>query len=131
MRATILCCGQLILATLAVVAYISDAALAENDSNEDRGAELYRELCAGCHGRDGHPTSDIRALLKPPPSDLVTWIRSAPHSNDDIIEAIETGGRRNRLHYGEQLSGFQLRALADYLRTLAATGAHSSAEEQR
>lgn len=103
-----------------------DVAHAEEDSAHIRGKLLYGRLCSNCHGPEGHPSKEIQSLLIPPPTDLIQFVHSLERSGDDsipqsIIRAIEDGGRRNRLHFSGQLSDQQLRALADYLRSLAAT----------
>jgi high-affinity iron transporter len=40
-----------------------------------RGAELYREVCAGCHGTTGAGDGSLAADLAPPPTDLTSSVR--------------------------------------------------------
>ena len=63
-----------------------------------RGAQLYRRLCAGCHGVNGDGTGEAAVLLDTPPRDFANDIfrfkstpQTEPPTDRDIFRAITLG----------------------------------------
>lgn len=53
-----------------------------NDETLSRGAKVYAQNCASCHGVTGHGDGPAGASLSPPPADLA-WISAMPMSQWD------------------------------------------------
>ena len=103
------------------------------------GEALYRRFCASCHGLTGEGDGVVADAMVPRPTDLTTLAQKVGGKYDlrEIMSAID-GGRTIRAHgdsampvWGEVLEEelkdsphskrtalLQVRAIADYLRTL-------------
>lgn len=59
-----------------------------------RGAAVFRENCAACHGRSGYGNGPAGKELVPPPADLA-WLAHTPMSRSDpyMLWAISEGGQ--------------------------------------
>ena len=56
-----------------------------------RGAQIYRESCAGCHGDVGAGNGREGAALDPPPADLTKWAALSDRSPLDYYRRINIG----------------------------------------
>jgi len=56
-----------------------------------RGAEIYRESCAGCHGATGAGDGELAAQLEPKPPDLSDWTNLKDQSPLDYYRRISIG----------------------------------------
>ena len=56
-----------------------------------RGAQIYRESCAGCHGDAGAGNGPEGATLDPPPADLTKWAALSDRSPLDYYRRINIG----------------------------------------
>jgi high-affinity iron transporter len=56
-----------------------------------RGAQIYRENCAGCHGDAGAGNGPLAATLDPPPADLTTWAELSDQSPLDYYRRVSIG----------------------------------------
>jgi mono/diheme cytochrome c family protein len=83
------------------------------------GAELYERQCAACHGTEGKGDGPVAGALNPPPSDLSDPARMSQLSDEELLEVI-TNGRGTMPGYARQLSPGDLKAVADYVRSLSA-----------
>lgn len=85
------------------------------------GLQLYAKLCAECHGAKGEAPAEIRALLKPAPSDLRAENYRYGSSEKEIAQTIRLGRGVNMFRFDNRLSAEQIDALAKYVRTLRLT----------
>lgn len=56
-----------------------------------RGAQLYAQNCASCHGPGGHGDGALAAQLEPPPTDLTEHERAAQRSPFALHQIISNG----------------------------------------
>jgi high-affinity iron transporter len=56
-----------------------------------RGAEIYRESCAGCHGDAGRGDGRLAATIQPPPTDLTGWATLKDRSPLDYYRRVTIG----------------------------------------
>lgn len=99
-----------------VVAY----ALSLSTSAEQikHGLELYQNLCARCHGDQGHGDGPDIASLSKPPGNLADLAFMADKAAVDLFQDISMGKSPDMPAFGVQLSEDVRWALADYLRSL-------------
>ena len=85
-----------------------------------RGAQLYAESCAACHGADGHPNTALELTTKPP--DLHT--EAGPLTPQRIFSAATYGVPKTAMPaYDAALSDDQRWDIAFYVLTLSHPGA--------
>ena len=103
---------RLSVVTAVVVAI---AMLSAPAKSEDKGAALYKQKCAACHGPDGKGDT---------PAGKSTRVRSfgdpdvGKQSDDELAGVIEKG--KNKMPaYGKSLKPDEIKALVAYIRTLA------------
>lgn len=88
-----------------------------------RGAALYRQTCAGCHGASGRGDGPAAAALDPPPIDFTDAARADQRSALSLFEAISQGVRGTAMSgYADRLSPDDRWSLAYYVGTLAYAG---------
>ncbi|HEY9442382.1 MAG TPA: cytochrome c, partial [Gemmatimonadales bacterium] len=56
-----------------------------------RGAQIYRDNCAGCHGDAGAGNGALGAGLDPPPTDLARWADLSDRSPLDYYRRVSIG----------------------------------------
>jgi high-affinity iron transporter len=56
-----------------------------------RGAQIYRDNCAGCHGDAGAGNGPLAATLDPPPANLSSWTGLSGQSPLDFYRRINIG----------------------------------------
>jgi high-affinity iron transporter len=56
-----------------------------------RGAQIYRDNCAGCHGDAGAGNGPLGASLDPPPADLTRWADLSDQSPLDYYRRVSIG----------------------------------------
>jgi high-affinity iron transporter len=56
-----------------------------------RGAQIYRNNCAGCHGDAGAGNGALAATLDPPPADLTRWAQLSDQSPLDYYRRVSIG----------------------------------------
>ncbi len=56
-----------------------------------RGAQIYRDNCAGCHGEVGAGNGPLGASLDPPPADLTRWADLSDQSPLDYYRRVSIG----------------------------------------
>jgi mono/diheme cytochrome c family protein len=56
--------------------------LLKTEATFSRGAAIYHQNCASCHGDSGHGDGPAGLLLSPPPADLA-WLAAMPMSQWD------------------------------------------------
>jgi high-affinity iron transporter len=56
-----------------------------------RGAQIYRDTCAGCHGDAGAGNGPLAATLDPPPADLTRWADLSDQSPLDYYRRVSIG----------------------------------------
>ena len=72
-----------------------------------RGAQIYRESCAGCHGDAGAGNGPLGASLDPPPADLTRWAELSDQSPLDYYRRVSIGV------VGTAMPAFEARLPAD------------------
>jgi mono/diheme cytochrome c family protein len=96
-----------------VVAYVLSFSL--SDQSLEKGADVYQENCASCHGEMGKGDGpDAGDAVVP---DLTNQERMAGKSLDDLFQTINNGSEKMPA-YGNKLAEEDRWALAEYLRTL-------------
>jgi len=86
--------------------------LAHDDAAEERGAEIYAQQCAFCHGENGEGMQELGA---PNLSDSI-WLYGG--SKDDIVTSIRTGRGGVMPHFAGRLEDVTIKQLAVYVHTL-------------
>jgi mono/diheme cytochrome c family protein len=81
------------------------------------GEELYRKYCAACHGAEGRADGPASAGFDPLPTDLTDPERMQQLTDDGLLEALSEGSGAMP-GFGSMLTEDELRAVADYTRTL-------------
>ena len=72
-----------------------------------RGAQIYRDNCAGCHGDAGAGNGPLAATLDPPPANLTNWAELSDQSPLDYYRRINIGV------VGTAMPAFEARLPAD------------------
>jgi len=86
--------------------------LAHDDAAAERGAEIYAQQCAFCHGENGEGMQELGA---PNLSDSI-WLYGG--SKDDIVTSIRTGRGGVMPHFADRLEDVTIKQLAVYVHTL-------------
>lgn len=81
-------------------------------------AEDWANTCSACHGAHGAGDGPAAVAFDPKPADFTNPEFQASHSDDDFIESI-TEGKGGMPSFANQFTPSQIRALVDYVRTLA------------
>ncbi len=98
---------------------VSAAAMAAGLSiQEQPGRDTFRQLCAPCHGNEGHGNGPAAVAFNPPPADFTNPDGLAKLTDDQIIEVI-TKGRGAMPAWGPILTQEQFAPLVAYLRELS------------
>ncbi len=85
-----------------------------------RGATLYRQTCAACHGDGGHGDGPAGRLLDPPPIDFTSQARADQRSALSLYEVISQGVAGTAMSsYAQQFSVQDRWSLAYYVGSLA------------
>lgn len=85
-----------------------------------RGAALYQQTCAACHGARGHGDGPAGRALDPPPIDFTDRTRADQRSALSLFEAISQGVKGTAMaSYADRLSIADRWSLAYYVGTLA------------
>ena len=97
--------------------------------NASRGATLFREYCAGCHGASGHGNGPLALSLSPAPRELTQpagwlWVRGsdAGERRTELARLIKFGRPGTSMAGTEWLSDQQLADLIRFLETLQQAG---------
>jgi mono/diheme cytochrome c family protein len=94
-------------------------------AKEDRGAEIYSNLCASCHGRYGRGDGPLARELKLKPPDFLSSDWLARRSDDEIIAGLKSGAHP-AMSVATVLDEGALRAALQYVRNLAPPGKYLS-----
>ena len=64
-------------------------------SNAASGAEMYKQYCAVCHGKDGKGTGPAASELKTAPPDLTTLAKrnGGKYPTDHVINVLRSGAK--------------------------------------
>jgi high-affinity iron transporter len=85
-----------------------------------RGAALYQQTCAACHGAGGHGDGPAGRALDPPPIDFTDRARADQRSALSLFEAVSQGVKGTAMAgYADRLSIADRWSLAYYVGTLA------------
>ncbi len=89
-----------------------------------RGAPLYAQYCASCHGSGGHGDGPAGAALDPHPTDHTDGSYMNTLSNEHLFKVVAEGGASvgksaSMAPWGGVLSEEQIWNLVAYVRTLA------------
>jgi mono/diheme cytochrome c family protein len=82
------------------------------------GTALYREHCRTCHGAAGKPTH--LALSQYPKIPVMDAAFVAARSADSIVTILTNGKGKDMKSFKEKLSPAEMRAVAEYVRSMAA-----------
>lgn len=92
-----------------------------------RGASLFQEYCARCHGSSGNGKGELAADLHPRPADLASGIykyRSTPSgmlpTDDDVFRTISLGVPGTSMSDFQDLSEKDRHNLVGYVKSLSA-----------
>jgi mono/diheme cytochrome c family protein len=112
------------LATLALAAVVFGGACTNGD---DPGppvpvepAVIYAQMCARCHGSDGHGDAELKKTL--PVRDFHDPAFLARASTEEIVRVV-MAGKGQMPAFGGSLSLPKMQALSGYVRRLGASGA--------
>ena len=93
----------------------------DREANVRRGAAVFRENCAGCHGDDGRGDGVVSQALLPKPTDLT----AAQFSDEFLRQTLWSGVRGAPMPSWRKLPLQDLSAVAAYMQSLH-SGADSS-----
>ena len=79
------------------------------------GKQIYLQLCAHCHGKQGTPSEEIKKILSPPPADLTSREYKYGDTADEVANSIRQGIGSNMLRFKERLSEEQIQAVASFV----------------
>lgn len=82
-------------------------------------AEIYAKNCVMCHGEEGKGDGPAAAALDPSPSDLTDAEIIGALSDEELLEVLSKG-KGSMPGYGSMLKAEELKALAEYVRSLSA-----------
>ena len=83
------------------------------------GQALYREHCRTCHGVSGKPTKSATTQYKKIPTLDLAFL--AARSDDSLVAVLTKGVGKDMKSFKEKLTPEEMRAVAQYLRTLVGT----------
>lgn len=121
--------GLLIVLICSQPAFPIDVESSPPESTQDlvRGASLYQEYCARCHGRSGNGKGELAADLHPRPADLASGIykfRSTPSgalpTDNDVFRTISFGVPGTSMSDFQDLSDKDRHSLVGYVKSLSA-----------
>ena len=92
-----------------------------------RGAMLYQQQCAACHGPSGHADGPLAAALKPPPTNLAQLERAAQRTPFALHQIITNGVEGTAMASYAALPEADRWALAYFVGTLAYNDADKAA----
>jgi high-affinity iron transporter len=92
-----------------------------------RGAALYAQQCAACHGASGHGDGPFAARLEPPPTDLTDHERAAQRTPFALHQIISNGVQGTAMASYATLPEADRWALAFFAGTLAYSDADKAA----
>ena len=92
-----------------------------------RGAALYAQQCASCHGASGHGDGPFAARLEPPPTDLTDHERAAQRTPFALHQIISNGVEGTAMASFAALPEADRWALAFFAGTLAYSDADKAA----
>ncbi|MCB5189382.1 cytochrome c/FTR1 family iron permease [Methylobacillus arboreus] len=96
----------------------------------NRGAQLFGETCAACHGATGHGDGPLAKGLEPEPSNFHDQDRMRMRSIYGLYNTITLGVNGTPMQSYAQLPETDRWSLAFYVSTLRATGEQKTAGEQ-
>jgi mono/diheme cytochrome c family protein len=97
-----------------LVGFCSGAAVAQQPD----GPALFKEHCRTCHGMSGKPTH--LALTQYPKVPTMDSAFVAARSVDSIVTILTNGKGKDMKSFKAKLSPAEMRAVAEYVRTMAA-----------
>ena len=134
--------GAIAIALLAACAQPAKLEVADRTASALRGAELFEDHCALCHGARGEADGEASYLLFPPARDFsrgrfkLTSTQNGAPSDEDLIASLRRGMPGSSMPAWDWMSDADLRGLAQHVRGLAVDGltrrwraAGSTAEE--
>lgn len=97
--------------------------LSYTEENIERGAVVYAENCAACHGETGAGDGPQAAEMGLEPQDLSDAAHMVTRSDEALYSMISTGGMVGETHaFSTALEIDDLRAVTQYTRTLSLGG---------
>jgi mono/diheme cytochrome c family protein len=117
--------GSLVAALL--VAWGAAAPAAEP---ADRGAQVYADFCASCHGRYGHGDGPLAGSLVRRPPDFTDAAWRGGRSDEKVLQSLMGGGHAS-MAVGSVFAEDVLRDALGYVATLSVPGAHVSVPRGR
>jgi cytochrome c oxidase cbb3-type subunit 2 len=98
----------------------------EGEDLRARGEEVYRQRCAGCHGREGHGNGPAAAFLSPRPRDFTAGVfkfRTTPSgslpTDGDLFRTVTRGVRWTAMPTWHELAAKDRRAVVSFIKTFS------------
>jgi high-affinity iron transporter len=82
-------------------------------------AENYAKHCVMCHGPEGKGDGPAAAAMDPSPTDLTDAEKMGALSDEALLEAL-SNGKGSMPGYASMLKAEELKALAEYVRSMSA-----------
>lgn len=97
--------------------------LSYTEENIERGAAIYAETCAACHGETGVGNGDMAAQMGIQPQDLSDAAYMVTRSDESLFGTIANGGTVGEAHaFSRDLDTDDITAVTQYTRTLSLGG---------
>jgi mono/diheme cytochrome c family protein len=85
------------------------------DKNTGGGADIFNQMCVGCHGSDGKSQTDIGKQVHA--ADLTS--ASVQKLPDSSLSRVIENGKEKMPHFSEALSSAEIKSVVAYVRQLA------------
>jgi len=119
------------MAAAVAIALAGGGLLAEEaHAGDHRGAEIYADLCAGCHGRYGRGDGPLADVLAGSPTDFTDSAWLADRTTEQVVEGL-AGAAHTPMAIGRVLERDALRDAVVYARSLSGPGGGASRAEGR
>jgi mono/diheme cytochrome c family protein len=93
----------------------SSALVCAADKNTGGAAEIFNQMCVGCHGPDGKSQTDIGKQVHA--ADLTsTAVQKLP---DSSLSRVIENGKEKMPHFSEALSSAEIKSVVAYVRQLS------------
>jgi mono/diheme cytochrome c family protein len=100
---------------LILIPLIASSTLVYAADKNTGGAEIFNQMCVGCHGQDGKSETDIGKRVNA--ADLTsTAVQKLP---DSSLSRVIENGKEKMPHFNETLSSAEIKSVVAYVRQLA------------
>jgi len=92
--------------------------VAIQQQQDSLGAQVFHRQCVPCHGKEGKGNGPAAVAFNPKPADLTDADRMGKLTDEELLTVIGAG-RGSMPSFAAVLSGDELQAVSDYVRSLS------------